>query len=91
MENIQISNFDVVEVSDGLDVVIEYPDVNDNKKYVYVDQTSVRASDGIRIHYDYDLDGHIICQPVWDDDGYNIIEWRQVAFTQSWKYLEDVR
>lgn len=32
---------------------------------IFIDQTSVRASDGIMVSYDYDRDGWSIKQPVW--------------------------
>jgi hypothetical protein len=46
----------------------------------------VRASDGIRIHYDYDRDGYVIEQPTqlaWSSDEPTDYKWKEVAFIKS--------
>ena len=60
-------------------------------KYVELELLDVRASDGIRIHYDMERDGWSICQAStfsWDDTndptGACDSDWQEVAFVKSW-------
>lgn len=80
------NNFHVTKNGDTLDVELTYPPRSDAEntknqcRYIFVDQESVRASDGIRLHYDYDRDGWVIEQePECGED-----TWVEVAFVQSW-------
>ena len=88
------NNFHVHKRGDELHVTLTYPPWDDasNKggqcRYVVFDQEAVRASDGIRISYDYDRDGYKIEQATvfaWEvkdevcDPG-----WVEVAFIQAW-------
>lgn len=61
-------------------------------KFVNVGLVDVRASDGIRICYDFERDGWSIQQPTvhsWDaNDKVMDRGWREVAFAQSWQ-LDD--
>jgi len=51
--------------------------------YVVVNQESVRASDGVRLSYDYGRDGWVIEQPhVNEETGDE--RWVETAFVQSW-------
>ena len=56
-------------------------------KYVYVNQESARATDGVRLWYDYNRDGWVIEQAStfqWaDDDKVLDHDWREVAFVKS--------
>lgn len=71
-----------------------YPEITEfGIKYFEIDQESVRASDGIRLHYDYDRDGWIIEQPTklcWSStDTECDMGWKEVAFIQSWALEEE--
>lgn len=91
-------NFHVARKDDELHVELTYPpytdadNANGQCRHVYVNQESVRASDGIRVHYDFERDGFVIEQPepyeVEREDG--VFEgrekWIEVAFCQSWKF-----
>lgn len=90
-------NFHVAKAGDTLRVELTYPPWTDadNKngqcRYVYVDQEAVRASDGVRLHYDYQRDGFVVEQPrpfMRIVDGvYRCDEtWIEVGFFQSWKF-----
>jgi hypothetical protein len=57
-----------------------YPEANGNPKFIEVNLMHVRASDGIRISYDFMRDGWAIEQPVSLSGG----TWQEVAFAQSW-------
>lgn len=64
------NNFHINVHGNELHVELTYPprdDANEAEKpgqirYVVVDQESVRASDGVRLHYDYQRDGFVIEQ-----------------------------
>lgn len=89
------NNFDVSRRGDTLIVNLTYPKVDESKvKFVEVDQESVRASDGIRLTYDYERDGWSIQQPTrltWPsgdeacDNG-----WKETAFVQSWHFRDEI-
>lgn len=89
-------NFDVERRGDCLEVMLTYPprdrDDEGQVRRIYVDQSSVRASDGIRMHYDYDRDGWCIEQAsrfAWAiDDEVCDPDWQEVAFIQSWARQE---
>lgn len=88
------NNFHVTKNRDTLDVELTYPPRTDSEntknqcRYVLVDQESVRASDGIRLHYDYERDGWVIQQAStfsWDaNDTVCDLDWQEVAFIKSW-------
>lgn len=90
------ANVHLKVVDDTCIVELAYPPRSDgdpNKvKYVEINQESVRASDGIRVHYDYDRDGFVVeqCEPKLvknDEHGYEDIEiWKEVGFFQSWAF-----
>ena len=83
------NNFDIYKNDDVLIVNLTYPPYkdSDNKygkcQHVEINQESVRASDGIRVHYDYDRDGFVIEQPIPAEDIINK-KWVEVAFVASW-------
>lgn len=62
------NNFHVMRNGDTLEVTVTYPPEScgqiDDKKvtYVLVDQEAVRASGGVRVHFDYARDGFVIEQ-----------------------------
>ncbi len=75
-------------------VVVEMAYPRQNKtKHIEVGISDVRASDGIRITYDFDRDGYIIEQPTqlsWNvDDKICDPKWKEVAFIQSWALSEE--
>ena len=88
-------NFHVSRVGGALHVDLTYPPWTDaeNKgqcRYVVVNQEAVRASDGVRLWYDYDRDGFVIEQnaptmePMGDDSSIQVDHWREVFFARSW-------
>jgi hypothetical protein len=90
-------NFHVAKHGDELDIRLTYPPWSDadNKtgqcRHVRINQEAVRASDGIRVHYDYVRDGFVIEQPrpymVLENGVYDCREtWIEVAFCQSWRF-----
>lgn len=91
------NNVHISRHRDELHVELTYPphtnadNVNGQCRYVYVNQESVRASDGIRMCYDFERDGWSIQQgSVWEWDSEeestapNAEDWQEVAFVQSW-------
>lgn len=79
-------NFHVTKDGDTLSVELTYPPRSDDEnpnnqcRYIFVDQESVRASDGVRLYYDYDRDGWVIQQET--ECGSD--SWQEVAFIESW-------
>jgi hypothetical protein len=67
-----------------------YPSVEGSVKYLDIGLIAVRASDGIRVSYDFDRDGWKIEQPSvfkWaPEDKVCDLAWREVAFVQSWQF-----
>jgi hypothetical protein len=88
------NNFHINKTGDTLIVELTYPpwsdpdNTNNQVRYIQVNQESVRASDGIRMFYDYDRDGWVIQQAsvfMWDmDDEICDPDWQEVAFVRSW-------
>ena len=93
-------NFHVIKTGNELHVTLTYPPWTDadNKhgqcRYIHVNQEAVRASDGVRLHYDYDRDGFVVEQPKMrlkktGKDSYDTIEdWVETGFFQSWQFEE---
>lgn len=91
-------NFHIAKHKDELHVELTYPPKDDAEnahgqcRYVVVDQESVRASDGIRLHYDYRRDGFVVEQPKnrlvkkGDRTYDSITDWIEVGFFESWKF-----
>lgn len=88
------NNFHITRRGDTLLVTLTYPpwsetdNTNGQCFYIEIDQESVRASDGIRMFYDYERDGWAIQQAAifeWacDDEDMDR-DWQEVAFIQSW-------
>jgi len=82
-------NFHVEKHGPEVHVTLTYPCVDGAKtRYIVVNQESVRASDGLRLHYDYERDGFVVEQQeqVCDCDGSIIGEgdWKEVGFFASW-------
>src|SRR5688500_9294541 len=80
---------------DTIDFDFWYPRSDGSAKYLEVGLMDVRASDGIRISYDFDRDGYVIEQPWYEDveitkpgatyRSFDQIEhWQEVGFYRSW-------
>ena len=66
-------------------IELNYPRSEGNVTHLQVDLNDVRASDGIRISYDFDRDGWIIEQPRFYMVGSEEkIDWEETAFVESW-------
>lgn len=76
-------------------IELKYPRLEGNVTHLAIDLMDVRASDGIRISYDFDRDGWVIEQPKFtmvdkgvDKNGTKlaeeIVDWKESAFVQSW-------
>lgn len=61
-------------------VELSYPRVEGNVTHLEIDLVDVRASDGLRVSYDFDRDGWIIEQPINVDED----TWKEVFFAKSW-------
>lgn len=88
------NNFHITRRGDVLSVELTYPNIIEKGvRFIEVDQESVRASDGIRLSYDYDRDGWVIQQPTklcWDsEDTAGDMGWKEVAFIQSWALSDE--
>lgn len=91
-------NFHVAKSDDTLDVTLTYPpwtdadNKNNQCRHIHVNQEAVRASDGIRLHYDYERDGFVVEQPrtrlvATGKNSYEERdEWVEVGFFQSWRF-----
>jgi hypothetical protein len=86
-------NFHISKSGDQLNIELTYPprddaaNKNDQVRHIYVNQESVRASDGIRMHYDYERDGWVIEQGSkweWEEGEAHDEDWQEVAFVESW-------
>lgn len=91
-------NFDVNKCKNELHINLTYPphtdadNINNQCRYVYVNQEATRASDGVRLYYDYERDGFVVEQPrprmklVGDKSYESIKDWIEVGFFQSWQF-----
>jgi hypothetical protein len=91
-------NFHVEKYKDELHVDLTYPpytdadNSNEQCRYICINQESVRASDGVRLHYDYERDGFAVEQPqrrlirTGPDSFEEADDWIEVGFFQSWKF-----
>jgi hypothetical protein len=90
-------NFHVDKRGAEVHVTLTYPpwtdadNKNDQCRYVCVDQEAVRASDGVRLYYDYQRDGFVVEQPrpymKLIDGCYHCEQtWIEVGFFESWKF-----
>ncbi len=66
-----------------------YPGIGGNPTHLQIGMMAVRATDGIRVSYDFGRDGWVIEQGgVWswteDDPEPHDEDWQEVAFVQSW-------
>lgn len=99
-------NFEVVKHHDEVHVSVLYPPRSNAEnqlphadaarcRYVVVQQESVRASDGVRLHYDYARDGFVVEQPherlvkTSDNTYESETDWVEVGFFRSWAFAED--
>lgn len=91
-------NFHVTKHDDTLSVELTYPpwtdadNKNDQCRYVEVNQEATRASDGVRLHYDYERDGFVVEQPrprlkkIGNREYEHAEDWIEVAFLESWRF-----
>lgn len=98
------NNCDIIRRDQVLSVNMTYPGYTESDnpmrvRVVEINQESVRASDGVRISYDYNRDGWSIMQPKvtevlveetphgnsYRDDE----EWIETAFVGSWAFDRD--
>jgi hypothetical protein len=75
-------------------IEFNYPRVDTNINELRIGLSDVRASDGIKVHYDFERDGYVIMQPYiieeQKDTYIDCVEhWQEVGFYQSWA-LEDM-
>jgi len=73
----------VVEPGETRTVDIWYP-LRSPESCVEISLVDIRASDGIRVSYDFDRDGWVIKQPTTNVDGEQT-GWQEVAFAKSWQ------
>jgi hypothetical protein len=76
-----------VKDRDTLNVELFYP-TGTHAQHVEIGLMHVRASDGIRVTYDFERDGWIIEQPTklcWTSAEVPDMGWKEVAFVQSWQ------
>lgn len=90
----QQKNYDIFRDNDCLSVTLSYPNLIDGRvRFIEIDQESVRASDGMRLFYDYERDGWVIQKPVklvWPADATDFDPgWKEVAFIQTWALEEE--
>jgi hypothetical protein len=77
---------------DTASVGLYYPRLEGRPKFLRVDLVDVRASDGLRLHYDFERDGWAIEQQELlgrSPDGEVDLKWKEVAFVQSWALWDD--
>jgi hypothetical protein len=89
-------NYHLSKFRDELRVELTYPpytdedNTGDQIRYVRFDQESVRASDGIRIHFDFARNAYIIEQPkhhlrkTGDGSYEDITIWVEVGCFEAW-------
>jgi len=87
------NNVHITRRGDTILIEPTYPNISTcGVKFIEVNQESVRASDGIRLTYDYDRDGWSIMQPTklcWSgDDAVCDMGWTETAFVQSWHFRD---
>lgn len=91
-DNIEIEDYGkgvcINERGNTIHLDLAYPRIN-KIKYIEIGISDVRASDGIRISYDFERDGYIIEQPfIVEIDKKDYIDcvtnWKEVAFLRSW-------
>lgn len=92
------NNFHVMKEGNELRVQLTYPPYTDTEnehgkcRHVYIDQESVRASDGVRLHYDFERDGFVAEQPkprmvALGKNSYDTVnDWIEVGFFPSWRF-----
>ena len=80
--------FEFEKCRDGGYVNFWYPPMTGEPSYLYIGLMHVRASDGIRIRYDFKRDGWAIEQPgsmgPWASEEAVDYKWAEVAFVSSW-------
>lgn len=94
-------NFHVEKSGDTLRISLTYPPRSNEEneagqcRYIFANQESVRASDGIRLHYDYERDGFVIEQPktrlrkLGPNSYLDDPVWIETGFFKSWHFDVD--
>lgn len=82
-------NYHLYGRGQDLDLTLTYPGLAEERGVGYcavqIDQEATRASDGIRVRYDYDRDGWVIEQPTRRSEPQ---VWVETAFVESWARME---
>lgn len=76
----------------NLQVDLWYPRLPENPSAIEIDLMDVRASDGIKISYDFERDGWVLSQPtkiMWGPNEEIDPAWKEVCFTPSWRFTEN--
>ena len=93
MKDIKIDDYEkgilINEYGNTMHVEFAYPRQNKKIQHIEIGLSDVRASDGIRVRYDFERDGYVIEQPILKatkKDGYTQCddEWHEVFFAKSW-------
>lgn len=90
-------NYHVARYGTDLLVDVTHPPYDDKEapervRYVQVNQESVRASDGVRLYYDFERDGFVVQQPKFRTvetgpmSSEEVTDWIEVGFFQSWHF-----
>ena len=90
IEKLDFHNIELFDDQGVAIINVKYPRQN-KFDTLEIDVECVRASDGIRLRYDFERDGYSIMQPVWDDDRFNIQSWEEVYFAQSWRFDNNIK
>lgn len=80
---------------DTINIDLWYPGIEDHAKYLEIGLIHVRASDGIRVWYDFKRDGFVVEQPWYERveitkpgatyRSFDEVEhWQEVGFFRSW-------
>lgn len=94
--SLEVIKGDQIVKPEDIQVELEHPRSEDRPEGVRIDLSDVRASDGIRVSYDFERDGWSIQQPKtthpWiNGNTYGLHEeWIETAFVQSWPFGDEI-
>lgn len=88
--------FEIIKKKMSLDIETKeiqmdlfYPNVDSSPKYLALGLCDVRASDGIRIHYDFDRDGWVIEQIKHTEGLMHEGTWQEMGYFESWALKQE--